>query len=86
MPELGRCVETLAGSRSFAPTKARGAQVVIFRNSVRPRPRAHGLYRQEEGRERTEEEFRELYQQAGLKLTKVVPTPSVLSIVEGKRA
>lgn len=36
-----------------------------------------------EGRERTEQEFRELYQRAGLKLTKVVPTPSVLSIVEG---
>jgi hypothetical protein len=36
-----------------------------------------------EGRERTEEEFRELYKQAGLKLTKVIPTPSVLSIVEG---
>jgi hypothetical protein len=36
-----------------------------------------------EGRERTEEEFHELYKQAGLKLTKVVPTPSVLSLVEG---
>lgn len=38
-----------------------------------------------EGRERTEEEFRALYQQAGLTLTQVVPTPSVLSIVEGKK-
>jgi len=38
------------------------------------------------GRERTEEEFRELFQQAGLKLVKVVPTHSVLSIVEGERA
>src|ERR1700730_6745115 len=38
-----------------------------------------------EGRERTEEEFRDLYRQAGLKLTKVVATPSVLSIVEGER-
>jgi O-methyltransferase domain len=38
-----------------------------------------------EGRERTEEEFRELYRQAGLKLTRVVTTPSVLSIVEGER-
>lgn len=37
-----------------------------------------------EGQERTEQEFRELYQQAGLKLTKVIPTPSVLSIVEGE--
>ena len=39
-----------------------------------------------EGRERTEEEFRALYRQAGLELTRVVPTPSVLSVVEGKRA
>jgi hypothetical protein len=38
-----------------------------------------------EGRERTEDEFRELYRQAGLKLTRVVATPSVLSIVEGER-
>ena len=36
-----------------------------------------------EGQERTEQEFRELYRQAGLQLTRVVPTPSVLSIVEG---
>jgi O-methyltransferase domain len=38
-----------------------------------------------EGRERTEEEFRELYRQAGLKLIRVIATPSVLSIVEGER-
>lgn len=36
-----------------------------------------------EGRERTEEEFRALYQQAGFTLTRVIPTPSGLSIVEG---
>ena len=37
------------------------------------------------GRERTEEEFRALYQQAGLQLTRVfaTPLPSTLSIVEG---
>lgn len=39
-----------------------------------------------EGRERTEQEFRELYQRAGLKLTKVVCTPSVLSVIEGAPA
>jgi hypothetical protein len=38
-----------------------------------------------EGRERTEEEFRELYRQAGLKLIRVIATLSVLSIVEGER-
>jgi hypothetical protein len=36
-----------------------------------------------EGRERTEQEFGELFQQAGLRLTKVIPTASVLSIAEG---
>jgi hypothetical protein len=37
-----------------------------------------------EGRERTEQEFRELYERAGFMLTKVIPTRSVLSIVEGR--
>jgi hypothetical protein len=37
------------------------------------------------GRERTEAEFRMLYEQAGLQLTRVIPTPSTLSIVEGVR-
>ena len=35
-----------------------------------------------DGRERTESEFRDLFAGAGLKLTRVVPTPSPLSIVE----
>jgi O-methyltransferase domain len=38
------------------------------------------------GRERTEQEFRELYRRAGLGLTKIVPTPSMLSLAEGERA
>ncbi|MFQ5899851.1 MAG: methyltransferase [Candidatus Methylomirabilia bacterium] len=37
------------------------------------------------GRERSETEFRALYQNAGLKLTNIVPTRSALCIVEGKR-
>jgi len=37
------------------------------------------------GGERTEEEFRELYRRAGLKLTRIVATPSMLSVVEGVR-
>ena len=37
------------------------------------------------GRERTAEEFRDLYKRAGLKLTKIVDTSSALSIVEGER-
>jgi hypothetical protein len=35
------------------------------------------------GRERTENEFRTLYDRAGLRLSKIIPTPSILSIVEG---
>ena len=40
------------------------------------------------GRERTEAEFRALFHQAGLQITRVIPTPlpSTLSIVEGVRA
>jgi O-methyltransferase domain/Dimerisation domain len=38
------------------------------------------------GKERTKEEFRALFKQAGLKLTRVVPTACPLSIVEGVRA
>ena len=37
------------------------------------------------GRERTEAEFRRLYEQAGLQLTRVIPTPATLAIVEGVR-
>jgi predicted O-methyltransferase YrrM len=37
------------------------------------------------GRERTEAEFRTLYEKAGLYLTRVIPTPATVSIVEGVR-
>ena len=37
------------------------------------------------GRERTADEFRDLYKRAGLKLTSIVHNPSMLSIVEGER-
>jgi hypothetical protein len=36
-----------------------------------------------EGRERTEDEYRKLFSAAGFILTRVVPTQSSLSIVEG---
>ncbi|MFQ5732754.1 MAG: methyltransferase [Planctomycetaceae bacterium] len=38
------------------------------------------------GRERTEDEVRELYRNAGLEVTKTVPTRSAYSVVEGKKA
>jgi hypothetical protein len=37
------------------------------------------------GRERTEAEFRDLYEQAGFRLTRVVPTESPFSVIEGVR-
>ncbi len=37
------------------------------------------------GRERTEAEFRELYERAGFRLTRVVPTESPFSVIEGVR-
>jgi len=37
------------------------------------------------GRERTEEEFRKLYEAAGFRLTRIVPTQSPFSVLEGVR-
>lgn len=37
------------------------------------------------GRERTEEEYRALLQAAGFKLTRIVPTPSPMSVIEAER-
>jgi hypothetical protein len=38
------------------------------------------------GQERTEADFRTLFSRAGLKLSRIVPTASVVSLVEGERA
>jgi hypothetical protein len=38
------------------------------------------------GRERTKDEFRDLFRRAGLKLTRVIPTATPMSILEGARA
>jgi hypothetical protein len=37
------------------------------------------------GRERTEDDFRKLYQAAGFDLTRIVPTQSPVSVVEGHK-
>jgi len=37
------------------------------------------------GRERTEEEFRRLYEAASFRLTRIVPTESPFSVIEGVR-
>jgi len=36
------------------------------------------------GRERTEQEFRALFDRAGFDMTRIVPTPSPLCVVEAK--
>jgi hypothetical protein len=36
------------------------------------------------GRERTEKEFRELFDKAGFELTRIVPTMSPFSVLEGE--
>jgi hypothetical protein len=38
------------------------------------------------GVERTEEEFRRLFDQAGFRLTRIVPTEAEVSAIEGTRA
>ena len=38
------------------------------------------------GRERTESEFRKLYEDSGFKLTRVVPTESPFSVIEGVKS
>ena len=38
------------------------------------------------GKERTEDEYRALYQAAGFNLTRIVPTRTEVSVIEGKRA
>jgi hypothetical protein len=37
------------------------------------------------GKERSREEFQSLFQAAGFELTRIVPTPSLVSIVEGRK-
>ena len=37
------------------------------------------------GEERTEDEYRKLYQAAGLRLTRIVSTPAEVSVIEGKK-
>jgi hypothetical protein len=84
-----RCVQILRTCREAMDEKTR---ILVVDAVVPPGNESHPnkvmdilMMALVEGRERTEEEFRELYRQAGLRLTKVVATPSVLSIVEGER-
>lgn len=85
-----RCTEILRTCRSAMDAKARILVVdAVVPSGNEPHPSKVMdilMMLLVEGRERTEGEFRELFQLAGLKLTRIVATPSVLSIIEGERA
>ena len=38
------------------------------------------------GKERTEPEYRELFGKAGFRLTRIVPTQTEISVIEGEKA
>jgi hypothetical protein len=84
-----RCAKILANCRAAMSEKGR---VLVVDSVIRP---GNGPDRGKlldvhmlaiGGRERTKEEFATVFKEAGLKLTRVVPTKCPLSIVEGVRA
>src|SRR5437773_4391682 len=89
---LGRC--RLAILRNCAAAMARGGRVLVVEMLMPagndPSPaKAFDilmLLNQPGGRIRTEAEFRELFAEAGLRLSRVVPTASPNSILEGEPA
>src|SRR5215813_6293297 len=82
-----QCVPLLKSFRKAMPT--RGRLLAIDAVLAPPGTRDFGTMPDllmlvvSPGRERTEPEFRELFTAAGFRLTRVIPTPSSLSIVEG---
>ncbi|MET0404983.1 MAG: methyltransferase [Cystobacter sp.] len=84
------CVELLRRCRE---AMAEGGRVLVVDTVIPPGNAPHGgkvldvmMMASLPGRERTEAEFRELFARAGLRLTRVVPTPTALSITEGEAA
>jgi hypothetical protein len=84
-----RCATILSNCRSAMTKKGR---VLVIDSVIRPgnEPDRGKLLDMQMlvmgGRERTKQEFAKLFQDAGLKLNRVVPTKCPLSIVEGVRA
>jgi SAM-dependent methyltransferase len=73
---------------------AKGGRVLVV-EAIVPPPDAPGfaklldlemLVLTPRGRERTEREFAELFAKGGFRLTRVVPTPSPVAVVEGEKA
>ncbi len=86
-----RCVRILG---HCAAAVASGGRVLVVDQAITDRPESafskimdlEMLAMTPGGRERTETEFRTLFERAGLVLTRVVPTDSVVSIIEGRKA
>jgi hypothetical protein len=84
------CVSILRNCRN---AMAQGGRVLVIDTVIPPGNAPHGgkvldvmMMASLPGRERTEEEFRKLFAQAGLKLSRVVATPTALSITEAVAA
>jgi hypothetical protein len=86
-----RCVRILANCRS---AMAPGGRVLVVEQVLRDGAEAafsklldlEMLVMTSGGRERTEPEFASLFERAGLRLARVVPTESMVSVVEGVAA
>jgi SAM-dependent methyltransferase len=70
-----------------------GGKVILLEAVIQPGNDPHfakwidvEMFMMPGGKERTEAEFRELFAKAGLRLTRVVPTKSLLCVVESERA
>jgi len=81
------CVELLRRCRAVLPATGR---VLVIDAVIPPGNASHPakivdliMLTALTGRERSEAEFRTLFAAAGLRLTRVIPTHSMLSIVEG---
>ncbi|HVG57641.1 MAG TPA: methyltransferase [Hyalangium sp.] len=80
------CVSILRNCRS---AMAEGGRVLVIDTVIPPGNAPHGgkvldvmMMASLQGRERTEEDFRKLFAQAGLRLSRVLPTPTAMSITE----
>lgn len=83
------CVQILTACRAAMPDRARLLVVdaaIPAGNGFHPAKVMDILMMVFSGRERTEDEFAALLARAGLALTRVIPTPSTLSIIEAARA
>src|SRR5262249_10528955 len=74
IPSLGRLLSIHALVPQTAPYSRK--DVAILTTDM-------GMLVGSRGRERTEEQFRSLYRESGFRLSRVIPTRSLLSIVEG---